>query len=36
MAIEDFVNCWGQSVVGDLKNGGLAASDHVGRFFEAS
>ena len=27
--IEAFVNCWGQSIVGDLENGGQDADEHV-------
>ena len=34
--IEAFVDFRGWSVVGDLENGGQAATEHVGRLFEAS
>ena len=34
--IEDFFDRWGQSIVGDLENGGQASDDHVDRLFEVS
>ena len=34
MVIEDFVDRWGQSIVGNLKNGGMPAAEHVVRIFE--
>ena len=34
--IEDFVDHWGQSILGDLGNGVQSASEHVGRLFKVS
>ena len=34
--IEDFVNGWVWSIVGDLENGGQAASEHMDQLFEGS
>ena len=36
MSIEDFVDNLGWSIVGDFKNGGLDAAEHVGQLFEVS
>ena len=35
-AIETFVDCWGQCIVIDLENSGMAAAEHVGQIFEVS
>ena len=32
--IESFVDSWGQLIVGDLENGGQAATEHVVRILE--
>ena len=32
--IEDIVDCWGQSIVGDLKNGGQDSDEHVSQIFK--
>ena len=34
--IGDFVDCWGQSIVGNLENVVQDAAEHVGRLFEVS
>ena len=34
--IEAFANSWGQSIVGDLEDGGQDSYDHVGQLFDVS
>ena len=34
--IEAYVNCWGQSIVGDLENCGQADAEHIGRLLYVS
>ena len=36
MYIEAFVDCWGQSTVGDLESFGQDADEHVHQIFEVS
>ena len=36
VGIESFIDHLGQSIVGELENGGEAADEHVGHIFEVS